>query len=322
MGVSVLTMVRNRSAHLAQLVEGLRRSYRQPDELIVVDMSDEPVTVGPTSFPFRIDRFDTDGLPLAAARNRAASLATHDMLVFLDVDCIPLRDCVGLLADTLSERDALLCADILYLGPEDARGTWNEADLLKCGRAHPVRAFPTRGVREEENAGLFWSLAFALRRPTLTALGGFDERFTGYGAEDIRRGFAAEVGITSEAETWRTEDDRAIGVVITAEGRAAIGIEDVGDEDRAAANETVAEPEKEAPATPTPAPARPSKTADVLALLRRAEGATLDELVAATGWLPHTTRAALTGLRKKGHAITRGKRGETSCYNLKAEVAA
>ena len=29
----------------------------------------------------------------------------------------------------------------------------------------------------------------------------------------------------------------------------------------------------------------------------------LAELVAATGWLPHTTRAALTGLRKRGYAV-------------------
>jgi hypothetical protein len=63
MGISVLTIVRNRSAHLAQLVEGLRRSDRQPDELIIVDMSDEPVEVGAASFPVRIDRFETQGLP-------------------------------------------------------------------------------------------------------------------------------------------------------------------------------------------------------------------------------------------------------------------
>ena len=35
--------------------------------------------------------------------------------------------------------------------------------------------------------------------------------------------------------------------------------------------------------------------------------ATLDELVAATGWLPHTTRAALTRLRQSGHAIHKAK---------------
>jgi hypothetical protein len=33
------------------------------------------------------------------------------------------------------------------------------------------------------------------------------------------------------------------------------------------------------------------------------EGALLDKIVAATGWLPHTVRAALTGLRKRGYAI-------------------
>lgn len=194
MGLSVLTIVRNRSGHLAQLVEGLRRSERTPDELIIVDMSDEPVTVGATGFPVRIDRFETDGLPLAAARNRAASLATHDMLVFLDVDCIPMRRCIGLLADSLSEHDALLCADIRYLGPLDARSSWDEADLLQHGRAHPVRVFPEAGVREETNPGLFWSLAFALRRSTFKALGGFDEAFTGYGAEDTDFGFRAAAG--------------------------------------------------------------------------------------------------------------------------------
>ena len=58
----------------------------------------------------------------------------------------------------------------------------------------------------------------------------------------------------------------------------------------------------------------------MLALLRRAEGATLAELVEATGWLPHTTRAALTGLRKKGHGIVREKRDEVTYYRI-AEAA-
>jgi Protein of unknown function (DUF3489) len=40
-------------------------------------------------------------------------------------------------------------------------------------------------------------------------------------------------------------------------------------------------------------------------LLQRNDGATLEEVIAATGWLPHTTRAAFTGLRKRGCAIER-----------------
>ena len=67
---------------------------------------------------------------------------------------------------------------------------------------------------------------------------------------------------------------------------------------------------------PAPKPASGAKTAAVLALLEREQGATLAELIAATGWLPHTTRAALTGLRKKGHVIERSKRGEETCYRI------
>ena len=74
-------------------------------------------------------------------------------------------------------------------------------------------------------------------------------------------------------------------------------------------------PVPDAAAAP-PLPPKPSKTAAVLALLQRGEGATLPELVAATGWLPHTTRAALTGLRKKGHTIERSKRGDATCYRI------
>ena len=52
------------------------------------------------------------------------------------------------------------------------------------------------------------------------------------------------------------------------------------------------------------APRGGTKLARVLELLLRDCGATLEELIAATDWLPHTTRAALTGLRKRGCAVT------------------
>ncbi|GAA4003709.1 hypothetical protein GCM10022211_14400 [Sphingomonas humi] len=43
------------------------------------------------------------------------------------------------------------------------------------------------------------------------------------------------------------------------------------------------------------------------ALLLRHEGATLEQMVLAMGWRPHTTRAAMTGLRKKGYVIDSDK---------------
>jgi hypothetical protein len=59
---------------------------------------------------------------------------------------------------------------------------------------------------------------------------------------------------------------------------------------------------------PAPAPRLASKISAVIALLERSDGATLAELVEATGWLPHTTCAALTGLKKKGRTLTKDKR--------------
>ena len=76
--------------------------------------------------------------------------------------------------------------------------------------------------------------------------------------------------------------------------------------------------------TPTPKvepkAAKPaSKSGLVLKMLHRPEGATITQLVDATGWLPHTTRAALTGLKKKGHEITSEKaEGEERVYRVAA----
>ncbi len=83
------------------------------------------------------------------------------------------------------------------------------------------------------------------------------------------------------------------------------------------AHRAPASPEPKDSAVLVPAPAAvPTKSATVLTLLRRELGATLAELTEVTDWQPHTTRAMLTGLRKKGHAIERRKRGDVTCYHL------
>lgn len=122
----------------------------------------------------------------------------------------------------------------------------------------------------------------------------------------LRRGLVEEVAVTDRQLSWRDDDQAMIGLFLTKAGRDAL---------RAGAQE----PEGETVVTrPSPPPA--SKIGTVQLLLQRKEGATLDELVAATGWLPHTTRAALTGLRKKGHAVAKSKRGAATCYTIPAEA--
>jgi DNA-binding MarR family transcriptional regulator len=131
----------------------------------------------------------------------------------------------------------------------------------------------------------------------------------------LKRSLVEEGPTTDRRLAWREHDDRPIAVFITAAGRSLI--------DRAADH---AEPHAggEKTAKNEKASVEPVRTGSkkelVLGLLRRPVGATLDELVTATGWLPHTTRAALTGLRKKGHVVEKTKRDDSTCYRV-AEVA-
>lgn len=124
-----------------------------------------------------------------------------------------------------------------------------------------------------------------------------------------RRDLVEERPATDAASTHRTDGDDRFGVFITDAGRAGINVEPANGK----------EIDEGAAATPTPAapkPERQTKSAAVLVLLRRDDGATLAELIEATGWLPHTTRAALTGLKKKGHIIEKSKRGDATCYRI------
>jgi hypothetical protein len=57
-------------------------------------------------------------------------------------------------------------------------------------------------------------------------------------------------------------------------------------------------------------------------LLAREGGTSLEELISATGWQPHSCRAFLTGLRKKGWAIDRQKRDDgTTIWSGRAPIA-
>ena len=82
--------------------------------------------------------------------------------------------------------------------------------------------------------------------------------------------------------------------------------------------------EAKAEAASTPPAAKPqSKAALVEDLLLQVDGASLGDLCQATGWLAHTCRAFLTGLRKKGRAVERSKREDgVTIYRMAAMQAA
>ena len=133
-------------------------------------------------------------------------------------------------------------------------------------------------------------------------------------------GFVKEVKAKASDPIWRRDEESgaSYALKLTAAGAKAIAVapEDAGEEGNGLANHDQAAilsklgakdarpAEAMEPGPPGPsAPRGGSKLAGVIALLERDHGATIEELIAATGWLAHTTRAALTGLRKRGYAV-------------------
>mgnify|MGYP003640899668 CR=1 FL=1 len=63
----------------------------------------------------------------------------------------------------------------------------------------------------------------------------------------------------------------------------------------------------------------PIKSATVITAMSEATGATLDEICSITSWQPHSARAFLSGLRKKGHNILKASRDGATCYHIVPE---
>ena len=154
----------------------------------------------------------------------------------------------------------------------------------------------------------------------------------------LKRQLAEEVGVAVGDRAWRVDGERQIGVIITPAGRAIIESQEEKSDNNIQASPTngnasaisltdaaitVGTPPSFAagllsanalPAAPTARAG--TKQALLVDMLAREKGASIDELAAATGWLPHTTRAALTGLRKKGHAVDRDRDSGVTRYRI------
>jgi hypothetical protein len=147
-------------------------------------------------------------------------------------------------------------------------------------------------------------------------------------AKLIAEGLAKKIKAKAGAPIWRRdgETDQAYSLKLSAAGAKAIAAtEHSGGKTAPEAPAQEALPDSMDSATTShqvaevgkASPREGSKLASVIALLRRPEGATIVVLTKATGWLPHTTRAAITGVRKRGYSVVldRGAEG-ASVYRL------
>jgi hypothetical protein len=151
---------------------------------------------------------------------------------------------------------------------------------------------------------------------------------------------AREIGARGGMPVWRRDEEagQAYSLKLTAAGLKAIAMDEGASHRlaRSGALPTASEPSLKAKkgadktpnasATAAPTSSAPrvgTKIAHVIELLQRDQGAKLDELTAATGWLPHTARAALTGLRHRGYEVRleRGEKGRASVYRALSATA-
>ena len=106
----------------------------------------------------------------------------------------------------------------------------------------------------------------------------------------LKRGLIEEVPASDQTTVWRHDEERGpLTLRATAPAYSTLGITD--------------DPERTQPATEAaPQPARRrsgTKQEALIAMLRTEGGATIEEIVAALEWQPHTARGAMSGALKK-----------------------
>ena len=138
----------------------------------------------------------------------------------------------------------------------------------------------------------------------------FPENIKGGARQKVLDGLFNRALITKSASDW----------LIAAEGYDALGVPRKGAVNAPAA-ETTAAPAN----TKTPRTRENSKQAQMIELLKRPDGATLNQLIEATGWQAHTVRGAMAGALKKklGLAITSDKAADQErTYRISSEGVA
>jgi len=145
---------------------------------------------------------------------------------------------------------------------------------------------------------------------------------TKVGLSLVARKLMREIRARPGMPAWRDDQEgRGISLMITRAGRDAIGVDEAGKSARPAGKSSNAE--IAVASSKGVLPRAGSKQGQMIGLLSAKTGATLDALIEATGWLPHTTRAALTGLRKRGYVIERSREDNAaSVYRIVRPSAA
>ena len=141
--VSVVIPAYHSHATVEACLAALRRQTRPPDEIIVVNSSPEQTTAAIVQGKYPEVIFEQSPVRLLphAARNRGVELATGDVLVFTDPDCVAEPDWLAaILAGLTTGRGCLVGAMAVQ------RDTWWQVGVHLC-KFHPLLPKLTPGAR-------------------------------------------------------------------------------------------------------------------------------------------------------------------------------
>lgn len=189
MRAAVITIAHGRHDHLRRQERFISAMAEPPEERIVVAM-DDPQIQGVVDASTSVITYRSPGaagLPLAAARNAGANEAIRrqaELLIFLDVDCLPAATLRSRYESAANEGNggSIFAGPVAYLPSDHDHESGEGLDHYPF---HSGRPAPTPGqVQRDGDHRLFWSLNFAIEATTWTGMGGFCESYVGYGAED------------------------------------------------------------------------------------------------------------------------------------------
>lgn len=235
--VSVITTCYGRNRHLYNLLSSLAHGSVRPSEIIIVNDDADPERLA--QFPVNIVQVPTSeyglavessqksisgnkgdsakntGFDIGRNRNLGAAKASHELLIFLDVDCMVSTAFIERLTEKLKLHSAaLLMAQPLYLtrpltddeSLQLQQGDFGNTKLNALAVTNPYRhnlvnqadelasnmaISPQNTIELTQDYGAFWSLCFAISQTQFQRIGGFDTHYVGYGAEDTDLAFMA-----------------------------------------------------------------------------------------------------------------------------------
>jgi GT2 family glycosyltransferase len=174
--VSVVVPTRDRPSPLARLIDSLAPNETIDEIIVVDDGSCSPVRAA--SPHVRVIRLQERSM-VSAARNRGAAVATGDVLMFIDDDCVAAPGAIDRLAWTIT-RDphaGIVGPTLAYLSSPEvvwcagvARTKWLSRTRFV---AQGMTTLSLRGARRRVD--IDFPSAFAIRRTDFLEVGGFDE---------------------------------------------------------------------------------------------------------------------------------------------------